>query len=190
MTTDILSDRKRALEEAFFARRNQELLVKLKQEMAYADWKSALAQITGKDPAIIDELFHKGVERATISALALVPMVEVAWANGSVSSAERAAVLRAAVENDVPKDGPGYHLLEEWLHDNPKGTLLPAWKAYIQSLAGTLSPQGRAFLKEEIGRRSLNVAKAAGGFLGIGDKVSLAEQKVLREIEETLSSLG
>ena len=190
MTTDFLGDRKRSMEEAFFARRDQELRQQLKQSMAHDDWKAAIAAATGKDVAIVDELFKKGVERQTISALALIPMVEVAWANGSVTSSERSAVLRAAAENGATHDSPGYKLLEEWLGDNPHGKLLPAWKDYVLALGPTLGAEARSFLREEIGRRAESVAEAAGGFLGLGDKVSVEEKRVLREIEQTLAQIG
>jgi hypothetical protein len=189
MSGDSLGARKRALEEAFFAKRDEELLNDLKQNIAIEEWKAALAAKTGKEVAVIEELFQKGAGRETIVALALIPMVEVAWADGSVSSAERAAVLKVAENSGMPKDGPGYRILNEWLAQNPEGKLLATWKEYLRTLAPTLSEKAKHFLRDEVGRRAENVAKASGGFLGIGDKVSVEEEKVLREIKQTLAEL-
>jgi hypothetical protein len=56
------------------------------------------------------------------------------------------------------------------------------WKDYVRALAETMSAEDRRFFKGRVLDRARGVAEAAGRFLGIGSKVSVAEQKVLGEL--------
>jgi hypothetical protein len=47
-----------------------------------------------------------------------------------------------------------------------------------------LDPQARQRLRDEVMGRARAVAEAAGGFLGLGRKVSAAEEAVLRELAQ------
>ena len=52
--------------------------------------REQLASATGfQDPELIDHLVDRGFEPTTLTALALVPMVFVAWADGTVTPSER-----------------------------------------------------------------------------------------------------
>jgi hypothetical protein len=51
-----------------------------------------------------------------------------------------------------------------------------------------LSDETRQKLKEDLLGRARDVAKAAGGLLGMGRKVSKVEQAVLDELETTFES--
>ena len=59
---------------------------------------------------------------------------------------------------------------------------LATWKDYVRALAETMSAEDRRFFKGRVLDRARGVAEAAGGFLGIGSKVSAPEQKVLDEL--------
>ena len=111
-----LGDRGRALEEAFFAQKNRELLGNLIEELAEVETKSALAAMTGiQDPAVIDELFAAGISTDTLAAFSLVPLVAVAWADGSVALEEREAILKAAANEGIQTESNAGKLLQDWL---------------------------------------------------------------------------
>ena len=57
-----------------------------------------------------------------------------------------------------------------------------AWAAYVEALRGILNDAARQALREETLEQSQAVAEAAGGFLGLGSRVSDAEKRVLEEI--------
>lgn len=184
-TTDsqVLADRKKALEEQFFARQERELVERMRREAAQKERKEALAEASGiRDREVLDRLAALDLNGATVAALGLVPLVEVAWADGAIHERERAAVVRAAEEAGVTRDTAAHALLESWLNRRPEPALLEAWKEYAAALAADLGDEERQILRHDLLDRARAVAAAAGGFLGTG-KVSAAEEAMLRELE-------
>ena len=67
-----------------------------------------------------------------LAALALAPLVEVAWADGSVTEAERQGVLEAAKAIGVEQHGEfARTTLRRWLHESPPTEALEAWRALL-----------------------------------------------------------
>ncbi len=188
MSDDMLGSRRKALEESFFAKENERLRRALKQKESMQAKKEALAQACGiKDDAVLEELLNLDIGADTLAALTLVPLVEVAWADGSMDDRERGAILAAAEQSGLHKDSPSYGLLQAWLRAQPQAKLLIVWKDYVASLSRALGDDAKAKLREDILGRARSVAEAAGGFLGLGSKVSSAEQAKLRELEKAFS---
>ena len=77
-------------------------------------------------------------------------------------------------------------LLEHWLNEPPNDELLQAWRDYVSALKQSMKPASFTSLKQDITKRSQQVASAAGGILGIG-KISKAEQAVLDDVEATFN---
>ena len=132
---------------------------------------------------MLGQLVDLDVSSETLAALSLVPLIAVAWADGSLDAKERQAVLAAAEQLGLETKHPGYQLLERWLKQKPDKKLLAAWKGYAATLSQTLSEAAKEALKEELLGRGRAVAEAAGGLLGFGNKVSKSEQAVLDDLE-------
>lgn len=185
MAKDFLEDRKQALEESFFAKENARLLERLKADRETKAAKQSLSEISGiTSDEVLDKLCGLGIAADTWAAVAIAPLVEVAWADGRVEAAEREAVLSAAESNGIAASSPSYLLLENWLARRPDGRLLEVWGAFIVRLCAELGDQERNELKHQLLGRARNVAKAAGGFLGLGNKVSTEEEIVLAELSK------
>jgi hypothetical protein len=58
-----------------------------------------------------------------------------------------------------------------------------SWSSYVKGLCERLDEAGRSALKTEILGRAEAVAEAAGGFLGLGSKISKEEQEALDRLE-------
>ncbi len=186
MSRDFLEDRRHALEEAFFAKHN-EMLRRLREAEATASRREALAAASGiTDHAVLDRLISLGIGSETAAALSMVPLVVVAWADGRIDERERAAILARAAETGLDKDGPSYGLLGAWLQQPPPAQLFDAWTSYVAAAAGALDSAARRALKAELLDRARAVAEAAGGFLGVGRKVSPAEDAALKRLEAAL----
>lgn len=186
MSGNILDDRRRALEEAFFAKYNEELRRRLATG-GLAPGKAAIAAATGiTDDAVLDRLIGLDLGADTLAALSLAPLVAVAWADGTIEPEERAAILAAAAEAGLDQQAPSHALLEQWLHRQPPASLLAAWTSYTAAISATLSEEARRAFRSDMLGRARAVAVAAGGILGFG-RISAAEDAVLKQLEAALS---
>lgn len=181
-----LADRERSLETAFFRRVDAELLDNLRTRMARDQDLDRLAAETGiHDQEVLQELLDLGFSPENLLALWLVPLTQVAWADGTVAKAERKAVLAALRKHGYSERSPAWHLLESWLDHEPCPDVLTAWKDYAHATAETAGRKRMILLRNELLNRAREVAEAAGGVLGVGT-VSKAEEAVLTQIDEAL----
>lgn len=178
------SDSQRTLEDAFFADHDKRLRERLSEKAAIRDAKAGLAACSGiADDALLEQLIALEIQPETLTALALVPLVEVAWADGSIAPKEHEAILAAAAENGLRKGGESYAMLDAWLVERPAPELLGAWKQYVRAISGTMSDIAWQAIRCDVMSRATRVAAAAGGFLGLGSKISRSEQEKLDELE-------
>ena len=183
MSDGILNQRQRALEEAFFSAQNNALLQKIRDADASVSRKAALSAAAGiTDDALLDQLVTLNLGPQTLAALACVPMVLVAWADGALDAREKQAVLDGARKSGLQEKDAAWQLLAGWLQSAPAPALEEAWRSYVKTLAAALPPAGQATLKQEILGRTRRVAEAAGGFLGLGG-IAAVEQAVLTRLE-------
>lgn len=183
MSDSILANRRAGLEEAFFARHNEELRQRMLQADAEKFRKEALMAATGiVDDAVLARLMALQIGTGTLAALTLVPMVLVAWADGDISAEERRAILAGAKEAGLQQGGPALELLEAWLHARPAPALFQAWKDYVAALTHTLTPEERRSLEASVLAQAHKVAAATGSFLGLASPISETENRVLREL--------
>jgi hypothetical protein len=178
-----LEERGKALENQFYEKENKEKLAAMKSKLDSQRTKEELRKASGMtDEAVLEKLVHLGLRANTIAALSLVPLIQVAWADGAIQDNERTAILQGAHGKGLEKGTDGYELLQTWLQKRPSDELIEAWEAYIKALASQLNDEQRRLLKNQIVGFAKMVAAAAGGFLGIG-RVSASEEKVLARIE-------
>lgn len=177
MDHELLSDRRRALENAFFARRDRELITRMHDERE-------LLEASGvQNLDLLRHLLRLGITADTLEAMAMVPLLFVAWADRRVDAAERAEILHSAKQAGVERGSSAYHVLEGWLEQPPNPELFETWAEYIGAVASCLPPQLRGALRTEVLRVSQAVANASGGFFRLGNRVSPSEQKALDRIE-------
>ncbi|MFG0315836.1 MAG: hypothetical protein ACF8XB_01080 [Planctomycetota bacterium JB042] len=180
MSDEILGDRRTALEDQFFQRESERLRRQLHEKQERAEGIRALAAASGlDDEAILGLLIEKNIGPATFAAFSLVPLIEVAWADGKLERAERDAVRRAAEVGGVVEGTPAYELLQTWLDHPPEAALLLAWESFTRALCETLPEEKAKDLQESVLGRARTVADAAGGFLGLTTKISREEQEML-----------
>jgi hypothetical protein len=178
-----LEDRGRALENQFYEKENQDKLSAMKQKLDSQKSKDELRKASGMtDDAVLDKLVALGLKANTIAALSLVPLIQVAWADGSIQDNERTAILQGAHGKGLEQGSDGYELLQTWLKKKPDDELFTAWEAYIKALAAQLNDEQNRLLKNQIVGFAKMVAASAGGILGFA-KVSKDEEKVLHRIE-------
>jgi hypothetical protein len=163
-----LDQSRRALEEAFFARQNDELLERMRRADSAAMRKQAMAAATGvTDDALLERWLALNMGPETVAALALVPLVLVAWSDDQRSNAAA--------------------LVESWLGAPPPATMEDAWRDYVRALVKDMPADARQALQAETIGRARRVAEAAGGFLGLGSRVSAVEAEVLSRLDRAFT---
>ena len=179
----VLKERGESLEEQFFARRDAQLVEELKERQRAEDARDSLASALAIDRSSVpDELIALGLDPGELTALPLVPLVVVGWADGQLDDKERTAIFAAAAQVGIDAESAAHRLLERWLEQHPPGTLVVAWRSYVSALCESLTPEARQELQRDVVGRARRVAEAAGGLLGRG-KVSGREQRALQDIE-------
>ncbi len=180
-----LAKRGKVLEEEFFHKENQRLLEQLRRMKRMEESKEALAEASGiTEDAVLQSLLDLHIDVQTMAALALIPLIEVAWADDYLDEKEKQAILAAAHASGLEKGQVAYKVLESWLTHQPKPQLLKTWEEYIRELRGQLSEEEQKSLKTSLLGRARSVAEASGGYLGLGFKVSKTETTMLKRLEE------
>ena len=101
--TFFLDRRSKELEDAFFLKQDQKLIEELRKMKAMEESISALREASSiQDEKILEKLVELDIHAEMVAALAAVPLIEVAWADGRVDPDEMEAILKAA-------DGSGIH---------------------------------------------------------------------------------
>jgi hypothetical protein len=191
MEKGFLGDREKAMEADFFRKENERLLEKLRQGAKLDDIAKALADKLQLDnQELLGRIRALGITLETAPALFLSPLVQVAWAEGSVGNPEREAVLRLARQREVDEDSPAYAQLVEWLKVRPSDALFDAGLEVVKHGFAVLPPKE---MEERIGRlidACHEVAAASGTelarLLGLGDGVSRVEAHMLDEFNARL----
>jgi hypothetical protein len=182
MSKDILAERKQALEEAFFQKAEKEQVDKYRDKLGKQKTLDELREISGMESeAVLEKLVDAGITGDTMAAIALVPLVHVAWSDGELDKKERAAILQAADHKGIKTDSPAHGLLDKWLDKKPSRELFAAWQSYIGGLGTHLDAKQIAELRDQIVEFAREVARSAGGFLGFG-AVSESETRALEQI--------
>jgi hypothetical protein len=88
----------RGREEAYFRQKEAELIEELRRRFHQQQDHERLADDVGvHDEQILRTFEELGFSRETVTILHLVPLVQVAWSDGGVTEAERAARPRGSV---------------------------------------------------------------------------------------------
>jgi hypothetical protein len=175
---------RKRVEDAFFIANDRQIIETQRELKKMRETKASLEKVSGiRNEAVLEKLVELGVRPETLASLAVIPLIEVAWADGSVSKKEEDAVLAAASAIGIKKGGVEHDLLGQWLKHRPPQKMMDAWVHYIQGLGERLTRQEKAALKAELLGQAMKVAGASGGVLGIG-AVSKEETAVIKKMED------
>ena len=187
MNQNAIEARGKSLEEAFFSKQNQDLINKLHAKKAAEESKDNLRASTGiKNDSVLDNLVSSGVSVSTMTALTMVPLVTVAWADGQMEEKERKAVIKAAHEQGITDGSDASLLLDQWLSTKPNNMLFKTWKDYVSALKEIMPAAAFEALKGQVVSCANSVADSAGGILGIAS-ISNVEKQAISSIEAAFS---
>jgi hypothetical protein len=183
---DAFAARGRALEEEYFRKREQELIEKLRRRAAAEAERHRLGEQAGvADEEILQDLQELGYTTETVILLHLVPLVQMAWAEGGVSDKERALIVEAARARGVEAGSPADRQLAEWLTSRPSERLFERTLRAIRAFLQARPAPEREATQRELLSYSAAIASASGGVLGFG-AVSAEERALLARLSNEL----
>jgi hypothetical protein len=183
---ELFGDRRKAQEDEYFRRQDQALIEKLQQRGREEVTLRRMAEQSGvADEEILRDLQALGYTPETLMLLHVVPLVQMAWAEGSVSDSERDLIVQAARARGVDKDSAADRQLDAWLAARPSDELFAKTLRAIGAILESRPPEERDATQKDLVARVTAIASASGGILGFG-KVSPQEQQVLTRITQEM----
>jgi len=146
----------------------------------------ALGRATGiRNAEVLEDLVGHNFSAADVSALASVPLVEVAWADGEVQPSERDVLLNSMEDCGIQHDSKEFATVEHWLHHRPSDDVLAVWESYISGLCEQRSPDEREALESAVHAGANRMAVAHAGVLDrlVGDRTSKEERDMIAELD-------
>jgi hypothetical protein len=183
---DSLHERGRALEEEYFRRKDRELIEKIRRKAAAEDTQRALGASAGvTDPEVLRELQELGFTPETIVLLPLIPMLQVAWAEGGVTPVERHLIEKLANARGIAPGGAADAQLMDWLANKPSEEVFRGASRLTQALLESGSELVADLTADQLVQYCEQVASASGGIFGLG-RVSADERTLLASIAADL----
>lgn len=187
MSDNPLEPLEKAQKEAYFHKRDKELVAAMKAKMARQQATEDIKAETGlTDDELVGKLADLGIKKETIPVLHLVPLLQVAWADGEIQAGERELLLEAAGSTGVT--GEALTALEGMLEKKPDPAFFDAALDFIRNMVAAL-PEGEAeAAKGNLVDLAWRVADASGGVFGLWGRVEADEKNALRSIAEKLTA--
>ena len=115
-----LQDREHGLEGGYFWQKERALITRLREDSRRENEQGRLRDALGNaDEGCLATLHAAGVTSDTLGLLFIIPPIEVAWADGAVSTRERQLILEMAARRGIASDAPTYKDLMGWLNECP-----------------------------------------------------------------------
>ena len=179
---DAIAERGRALEDDYFRKKDLELIEKMRQAAAAEEARKDLGRKTGlDDPELIQELSDLGFTPETVGLLPLVPVMQMAWAEGGITKPERELILRLARSRGIEPATAADRQLTEWITIRPAEAVFTGARRLIRAMLDSGSAQAGDLDAEGLVEYCEAIAAASGGILGIG-RISAEERALLSSI--------
>ena len=123
----------------------------------------------------------------TVGLLPLVPIVQMAWAEGGITKAERELLIRLARSRGIEAGSAADHQLTAWLTDQPSEAVFTRARRLIRAMLDSGSAQTDALNADDLVKYCEEIASASGGILGIG-RISAEERALLSSIAADLNA--
>lgn len=183
---DAFAERGRTLEEDYFRRKEQEVIEKMRRSAQADTQRRLLGDKAGvADEEVLGDLQALGYTAETVMLLHLVPLIQMAWAEGSVSDQERDLIVQAARSRGVEAGSAADQQLGLWLSARPSDEFLETTLRAIRTILHARPADERAASGRDILSLATAIAAASGGILGFG-AMSEDERKILARISQAL----
>jgi hypothetical protein len=176
-------------EDEYFYKRDQELIEAARRRADAEAQLGALGAATGiADRDLLQDLLRLGYNAQTADLLDLMPLVQVAWSDGSVKGHEREQIFRIARLNWIETGDPKWRRLAQCLANRPADEFFDVTLRGLRAALEAMPVEDRARRQSRLLIHCTAVATASGGLLGLGSSISASEQSAISEILAALDS--
>ena len=187
MDKDAFAERAHTLEEDYFRRKEKEVIEKMRRSAQAEGERRRLGEQAGvADAEVLTDLQELGYTPETVMLLHLVPLIQTAWAEGSVSEKERSLIVQAARARGIQAGSTADQQLARWLTERPSEELFEKTLRAIRTILQARSPEERASSERDLVSLCSAIASVSGGVVGFG-AVSADERRMLEHITEELT---
>jgi hypothetical protein len=184
--SDGITDDVRKREEEYFRRKDRELIDRMRQEAESASARKQLETATGiHDPESLKDLEALGFTPRTLALLPLMPVLQVAWAEGGISAAEREMIVTLARSRDIAAGSEADQQLQDWLEHRPSGDTFRKASRLIGAMLDRPEGTEIQMSADDLIKYCEQIAHASGGLFGFGS-VSAEEKTALQQIATQL----
>ena len=178
-------------EDDFFYKLDRELILAARRQAESEAQLRDLSAITGiSDRQILQDLQRFDFTAETASLLDLMPLVQVAWTDGSVNRQERERVFRIARLGGIDESDLRWQRLVRYLDGRPSDEFFRVTLRALRASFEGLPLEERRRRERALVMHCTSVAAVSGGFLGLGSRISDAEQSAISEIVAVLDRSG
>jgi hypothetical protein len=182
---DAIRERGRSLEDDYFRKKDRELVEKMRRAAAAEESRKGLSSKTGlHDPELLKELEALGFTPETVSLLPLVPVVQMAWAEGGVTDAERKLLIRLARTRGIMEGGVADRMLADWMDRRPSPQVFERAMRLVRAMLASPAQEG-ALTADDLVKYAEEIASASGGIFGL-NKISSEERALLASLASQL----
>jgi len=178
------------LEEEYFHRKEREIIEKMRVRAAADEQRRRLGQETGvANDDVLHDLQDLGYTPETVMLLHLVPLIQIAWAEGGITQKERDLIVKAARSRGITAGSPADQQLDLWLAQRPSDELFEKTLRAIRTILQAQPDDARAASEKDLLSLASAIANASGGIIGFR-AVSDEERQILAHISEELKKSG
>ncbi len=189
MASDAFENRRKSFEAEYFGRKDAQLVDKLKAVFHRQIDKESVRKATRiQNERLLDNLVALNLSGDLMAAFNLLPLVELAWADGTVDDREVRAILAAAEQEGLVADSKALKLIEFALMHGPNPEAREVWYHYANELKSTLTAKELTEFREDLLGHARSIAATSGGFMNIAFTISPNEKRILDQIEKALTA--
>lgn len=185
---DAFEARRTSFEERYFHTKDAELVEKLRQVFQAKRDREELRRLTHiSSDEVLDRMMAVQAKGQMLTAFNLLPLVEIAWADGACDRREAEAVILAAIQHGVPRDSVALERIKEWLERGPNPEARKAWYMYAQELRKVLTPAELKTFREDLLNTARRIAELSGGILSTFFTITPSKRAILKKMTDALS---
>jgi hypothetical protein len=176
-------------EDAYFLQLELERREQKRREMKRAAEElqktRAVAKSAGtEDMELAERIAKLGFTGEAAAVFDLLPLILVAWADGSVSGDERATIFTVLEHRKIPRGSEAFVAVESLLEEKPSRAFIDE---AMDALRDLMANRPEASSTEMI-ELCTAIADASGGFLGLVKRISPEERELIGKIADNLGS--